>query len=210
MERNSKVYRVKGFTIVEMIVVIAILGVLLGVLTPAMLTYIQKSRVQAANANAKMVYNAAQTEVQKYINIDRAKQASDASYESFKLSSGNAVWLSYDGTAGTKRFMTAAIPGSGSSVTDAFSTADNTTNVGAASLSVIDGVNRTVSDADQINWAVCIQNYIVKGAVAADFGTSRYIGCYSANKFKSMEANGSTYAAAYLDVLSSAVAEYGT
>ena len=72
MKTNRDTYRVKGFTIVEMVVVVAIIGILLGVLAPSMMAYIQKARVQAANANAKMVYNAAQTEVQKYINKDRA------------------------------------------------------------------------------------------------------------------------------------------
>ena len=54
---------VKGFTLVELIVVIAIIGVLTAILVPSILGYVKKANVSAANSNAKTVYNAAATAV---------------------------------------------------------------------------------------------------------------------------------------------------
>lgn len=51
--------RKKGFTLIELVVVIAIIGVLAAILVPVLMGYVRKSRVAAANDNAKQNFNTA-------------------------------------------------------------------------------------------------------------------------------------------------------
>lgn len=62
--RNTK--NAKGFTLVELIVVIAIIGVLAAILVPSMLGFVRDARISSANSNAHAAYTGVQAWLTKY------------------------------------------------------------------------------------------------------------------------------------------------
>lgn len=74
--KNTKRKNNKGFSLVELIVVIAIMAVLMAVLAPAMLRYVEKSRVQKDASAVSEAANAAELAL---ADEDIYKKAADAS-----------------------------------------------------------------------------------------------------------------------------------
>ena len=71
----------KGFTLVELIVVIVILAILAAILVPALLGYIDKAKQQQAVLNAKSALTAAQAEMSTlYAKGEAASKVTDTSY----------------------------------------------------------------------------------------------------------------------------------
>ena len=89
----------KGFTLVELVVVIAIIGVLAAILVPTMLGVVQDSRISSANQSAAQVRNNTTSFLTK-LNSNGVTMKTSGAF-TLKISVSDAGAWSFIGTAGT-------------------------------------------------------------------------------------------------------------
>lgn len=147
--------KLKGFTLTELIVVIAIIGILSAIIIPSYMSWIANSKVRKQNNNAKVIFNAAQTVVQEYSFKERTMDDSDKNIGSGTF---DFYWDKDTGPSAT---------GSASKVSDA-------TFINEFAHQV----NRIYGDQEYTTYRISVDDYMVKSVVASSGNTNRHKGSY--------------------------------
>lgn len=84
---KEKLINTKGFTLVELIIVIAIMAVLAGAISPLVIRYIQKARAARATDEAKVILNAVEAAIASNAGADATLNTN----RTFTNSDGNDV-----------------------------------------------------------------------------------------------------------------------
>lgn len=172
--------RVSGFTLLEMVVVVAIIAILTTILVPSVRGYLLKSKLNSANSEAKVLYNSIQTIMQEY--EFRERQMSESAFYGEKkqgsffikgingqIDTGSTFAKNSNGTMRTGTAIT---------YTGADHDALGANPATAAADSFGARLARLYSDYDTVSWAAYVKNYTVRGVVCAESATSHYVGGY--------------------------------
>lgn len=168
----------KGFSLVEMIVVLAIIGILLAVLVPTWSYFIMRANVRSQNNYSKVIFNAAQTQAtrEKFLERENLNIASDttktvsernkAQSELF-VGASDDFYIYWDGRRGH------LLESDGATIDDSV-----TPDTQAKVDSFVASVNKVFSHSQETVYKIYIKNYKVISVCSARSTNTENIGSY--------------------------------
>ena len=193
MKNKSK----KGFTLVEMIIVVTIIGILIAILIPTWNYFITQARLSTQNNNQRVIFNAAQSECIKYKFRDRELNKEIATLEERKKTetgdklaattqkiaedkaklyfggSNEDFYFYWDGKKGFACNSSLTSLNKPQASDDAFAKA----------------VNGKVETPDEVVYKIHIKNYQVLSVVCAKSENDRTLGSYPEQRAKKSSSN---------------------
>lgn len=161
----------KGFSLIELIVVLAIFAILTAILIPSWGYFIRRSKVRTANAKARIIFNAAQAACTEY---QQAERKATTKY----MDNGDFYFYWEDRNHGGKLDPADATP-----ITSYLS---GSSTASGDDVRFAQKINKLVDD--QVVYKIYIKNYKVVSVTCSRFDSDRYIGAYP----KSTDVAGST------------------
>lgn len=158
--------KAKGFTLIELIVVIAIIGVLSAILVPSFGSWIAKSKIRKQNNNARVIFNSAQTVVQEYKFRERKMEDSGKS-----IGDGD-FYFYWDKESGASVSGTALNVGSTEFISD-----------------FTRQLNRLYGDSGETTYRIYVNNYMVQSVVASSGNTNSQKGSFPTKQDKRNTTN---------------------
>lgn len=179
MYEKKKVARAKGFTLIELIVVIGIIGVLLTVAIPTIGSYMRRSRLKSSNANANLIFNSIQTICQE-LEFSERDDSNTTFYGSETITDGNMIVYSINGVATATVWLDTNHDGTVYTVKDtAFNNAlTDTLNDDSTRSSFMNRMERLFAGQNETTWVAYIDGFQVMAVICADTNSNRYVGAY--------------------------------
>ncbi len=174
MLNKDRKQRVSGFTLLEMVVVIAIISILVAVLVPTARNYLTRSRLHTANSQAKVLFNSMQTIMQEYEFRERGMKESAFYGPDVEDKKGGEIMIYASGGKITN-FSVTNWKGAAQTVDEKVIGADPDN---APPSSVGARIGRIYTDYLATSWCALIKDYSVQGVLCADSDNTAYIGGY--------------------------------